>query len=66
MDIRFKTVPNAEVKLWPLEVRVVAERAFRENGAERVYTAIVKVGFCHLKCVLKSLISRNGQSAVRV
>ena len=41
---------------WPL----------RENGAERIYTAIVKVGFCHVKCVLKSCIGRNGRWAVRI
>ena len=22
----------------------------RENGAERIYTALVKVGLCHLEC----------------
>ena len=53
MDMSFKTVHNAKVKLWPLKSKVVVEWTFGENGAERIYTAIVKVGFCHLKCVLK-------------
>ena len=37
-----KKLRNAKVKMWP----------FRENGAERVYTGLVKVGFCSLKCVV--------------
>ena len=32
----------------------VVEWPFRENGAERIYTAFVKVNFRSLKCVLKS------------
>ena len=39
---------------------VVVERPFRENGADRIYTAVVKVDFCNLKCVLKSLIGQHG------
>ena len=35
--------------------------AIWENGAERIYTALVKVGFLPLKCVLKSFIGRNEQ-----
>ena len=29
---------------------------FEEHRAEMIYTAFVKVGFCNLKCVLKSLM----------
>ena len=39
--------------------KVVVEWPFRENGAERTDTALVKVGFCILKPVLKSFIRRN-------
>ena len=42
------------------EVMVVVEWPCRENGAERIDTALVKVGFCHLKCVLKPRIGQNG------
>ena len=46
-----------KVMLWPLEVRwFVAKWPFRENGAEAVFTVLVKVGFRHLKYDLKSLI----------
>ena len=52
---------KAKVRLWPLKIRgLVVERTFRANGAERIDTALVQVGFCHLKCVLKSFISGNG------
>ena len=41
--------------------KVVVEWSFRENGGtERVYIALVKVGFYHLRCVLKSYIGQNG------
>ena len=60
LDISFNAVHNAKVKLWPLEVRsVVAGWTFREHGAERIDTAIVKVGFRHLKRVLQAVIGRN-------
>ena len=49
---------NAKVKLWP---KVVVVPPFRENGAERVYTALVKVDLFNLICVLKScIIGQNG------
>ena len=40
---------------------VYIEWPFREkkNGAERIYTALVKVGFCHFKCVLTKVIDRS-------
>ena len=38
---------------------MVAEWPFRENGAERIYTASIKVSFCNLKCVLKAYIGQN-------
>ena len=56
----FKTVQHAKVKLWPLALsysKVVVEWPFRENGAERIYTALVEVGFSNLKCVFKSFYS---------
>ena len=46
-DISFKTVDNAIVKFHLM----VVEWSFRENGAERIYTALVQVGFCDLKCL---------------
>ena len=45
---------------------MVAEWPFRESGAERIYTALVKVDFSHLKCVLKSCIGQHGLWAVRI
>ena len=33
---------------------------FEKNGAEIIYPALVKVGFCHLTCVFKSLKGHNG------
>ena len=38
---------------------MVAEWPFRESGAERIYTALVKLDFSNLKCVLKSCIGQN-------
>ena len=40
---------------------VATEWTFRETGAEIMYTAIVKesIGFCGLKCVLKSFAGQN-------
>ena len=40
----------------------IVEWPFPENGAERVYTALVIVDFyfCDLKCVLKLVIGQNG------
>ena len=32
---------------------MVVERPFRDNGAEKIHTVLVKVGVCNLKCVLK-------------
>ena len=58
-DISFK-LHNTKVKLWPLKSNVVVEWPFLENGTKRIYTALVKVGFCHLRCVLKSCIRPNG------
>ena len=49
--------------------KVVVMRTFRENGAERIYTALVEVDFCSLKCVLKSFIGQmtiNGLWSVRI
>ena len=42
---------------------MVVERSLREHGAERTYPALVKVGFRHLKRVLKSVIGRTGRWA---
>ena len=48
------------------ESKVVVEWPFQENGAERIYTAFVVVGVCHLKSVLKSVVGQNGLRAVRM
>ena len=32
---------------------MVVDRPFLENGAEQIDTALVNIGLCHLKCVLK-------------
>ena len=46
-------MPNAKVKIRPVSKRkVVAEWPFRENGAERVETALVKAVFCHVKVIV--------------
>ena len=45
MYISFKTVHDANMKLRPLKSKVVTEWPFQENGAETIYTALVKVGF---------------------
>ena len=41
--------------------KVAAEWPFPGNGAERIDTALVKVGICHLKRVSKSRVGLNGQ-----
>ena len=51
---------NAKVKLcMASESKMVVEWPFRENGAERIYTNLVKVGLCNLKYVLKLCINRS-------
>ena len=35
---------------------MVVECPFRENGAKGIDTVLIKVGFCHLKCVLTVFI----------
>ena len=37
----------------------VEERPFRENGADRIGTALITVGLCSLKCVFKSCIGHE-------
>ena len=60
VDISLKTVHSAKVKLWPLKaIKVVAEWPFPQNGTERICIALLKLGFCVLKRVLKSFIGRN-------
>ena len=66
LDRRFKTVLNANVKLWTLKVRWKQSGHFEKMELKGYYTALVKVDFCHLKCVWKSLIGRNGPWAVRL
>ena len=39
--------------------KVEVEWPFRQDGPGRIYTAFVKVGFCHFKCVLKSVIDQH-------
>ena len=42
---------EAKGELRPLKIKVVVEWTFPSNGAERIYVALVNVGFCHLKCI---------------
>ena len=51
-DASFKSVHDAKVELGGS----LAEWPFRENGAERIYAALVKVDFANWKCVLKSFM----------
>ena len=44
---------------------VAAEWPYQENGVERIDTALIKVGLCYFKCVLKSCIGPNGLWAVK-
>ena len=37
----------------------VEEWPFRENGADRIGTALITVGVCSLKCVFKSCIGHE-------
>ena len=39
---------------------MVVEWPFRGTGAEQIHTALFKVGFCNLKCVLKSSVGQIG------
>ena len=48
-------MPNAKAKLWPLEVRWLVEWPFRENGAERIDTALVKVDFLPFEMCFKMI-----------
>ena len=57
---------DARVKLWRLKGKVVVERPFRENGADRIYNGSAEVDFCPLKCALKSCMSHNGLRLVRI
>ena len=58
---------NAKLKLWPLIVKMVVEWPFRENGDERIDTSSAEVGFCALKCDLKSLkINRSKWAVIEI
>ena len=63
-DIRFKTVHDARVTMFGMSsyCNMVVDRLviLRKWRYERIYTALVQVGFCHLKCVLKSCIGQRG------
>ena len=53
--------------IWSHQVKgQLAEWPILENGAERIYTALVKVNFCNLKCVLKSCMDQTGTSSKSV
>ena len=65
-DVRVKSVDNAKVKLWPRSKVILVERSIRENGAHRIYTALVKLGFCNLRMCFKVMyIDQTGLRAVR-
>ena len=68
---RFTQVSNLCITpkwCYGLQIKVTTKWPFLEegNGAERIYSAIVKVYFCHLKRVLKSFLGQSGLWAVRI
>ena len=61
-NISFKTVHNAKVKLWPPKGRLKKKLKKGKKRKKRYYfdKMELKAGFCHLECVLKSLMGQHG------